>query len=169
MPPIEYVTPEGFRIDGRKPNEVCLLYVMGIFSPWLAQHRKVNIKFGVVPNCEASVEFSMGNTTAIAIVHGPRQVRRSLHSFLFLSLFFSFCKACRFAWRPRQSSCQRCFHCGALQYRRSNISFQFLKMIHFSFSFLLCSSFFFFFFLFCFILTMLLLSLPFFWIMNFQS
>ena len=87
MPPIEYVTPEGFRIDGRKPNEVCLLCVMGIFSLWLAQHRKVNIKFGVVPNCEASVEFSMGNTTAIAIVHGPRQVRRSLHSFLLLSPF----------------------------------------------------------------------------------
>ena len=59
-----------------------------------------------------------------------RYVDHCIHScFFLLSLFFSFCKACQFAWRSRQSSRQRCLHCGALQYRRSNISFQFLKMI----------------------------------------
>lgn len=54
---IEFITPEGLRIDGRRPNEV----------------RRIQCKLGVLPGCDGSASFQMGNTIAIASVYGPHE------------------------------------------------------------------------------------------------
>lgn len=59
MSRIEFVSPEGLRVDGRRPNEL----------------RRVKCKMGVLPGADGSASFQMGNTVAIASVRGPREAR----------------------------------------------------------------------------------------------
>lgn len=54
---IEFITPEGLRIDGRRSNEV----------------RRIQCKLGVLPGSDGSASFQMGNTIAIATVYGPHE------------------------------------------------------------------------------------------------
>eukprot|EP00727_Mastigamoeba_balamuthi_P008420 m51a1_g420 putative exonuclease rrp41 (251) ;mRNA; f:16825-17664 len=61
MSRIEYVTPEGLRVDGRRPNEP----------------RAVHCRVGVLERADGSAFFQQGNTMAIAAVHGPRESPRS--------------------------------------------------------------------------------------------
>jgi exosome complex component RRP41 len=43
---MEYITPEGLRIDGRRPKEI----------------RKLMAEIGVMPQADGSAVFQMGNT-----------------------------------------------------------------------------------------------------------
>ncbi|KAL3737378.1 hypothetical protein ACJRO7_026188 [Eucalyptus globulus] len=56
---MEYVSPEGLRIDGRRPMEM----------------RKLQAEIGVVAKADGSAVFEMGNTKVIAAVYGPREVQ----------------------------------------------------------------------------------------------
>ncbi|CAG9465096.1 unnamed protein product [Pedinophyceae sp. YPF-701] len=53
---MEYVSPEGLRVDGRRPKEL----------------RRIQCEVGVLPYADGSASFAMGNTRAIAAVYGPR-------------------------------------------------------------------------------------------------
>nr|BAD22331.1 putative exosome component 4 [Oryza sativa Japonica Group]BAD22495.1 putative exosome component 4 [Oryza sativa Japonica Group] len=56
---MEYVNPlTGFRVDGRRPNEM----------------RQLKGEVGVVARADGSALFEMGNTRVIAAVYGPREV-----------------------------------------------------------------------------------------------
>lgn len=52
----EYVSPEGLRLDGRRPLEL----------------RRMQCRFGVVREAEGSVTFESGNTQILAAAFGPR-------------------------------------------------------------------------------------------------
>lgn len=54
----ELLSPEGFRIDGRRPNEL----------------RKIRCKIGVFAKADGSSYFEQGNTKVLATVFGPREV-----------------------------------------------------------------------------------------------
>ncbi|KAK4411474.1 Exosome complex component RRP41 [Sesamum angolense] len=56
---MEYVNPEGLRLDGRRPMEM----------------RQLRAEIGVVSKADGSAVFEMGNTKVIAAVYGPREVR----------------------------------------------------------------------------------------------
>ncbi|KAL6618804.1 hypothetical protein ACP70R_033943 [Stipagrostis hirtigluma subsp. patula] len=57
---MEYVNPlTGFRVDGRRPNEM----------------RQLKGEVGVVARADGSALFEMGNTRVIAAVYGPREVQ----------------------------------------------------------------------------------------------
>jgi exosome complex component RRP41 len=61
MSKTEYISPEGFRVDGRKVGET----------------RSINMRIGgVSQNADGSAYFEMGNTKAIAYVYGPWEVKR---------------------------------------------------------------------------------------------
>ena len=53
---MEYVSPEGLRVDGRRPLEL----------------RQMRCQFGTVPEAEGSVTFESGNTKILTSVFGPR-------------------------------------------------------------------------------------------------
>lgn len=53
---IEFLSPEGLRVDGRRPNEL----------------RSYRAQLAVIPQADGSALFSLGNTTVIATVYGPR-------------------------------------------------------------------------------------------------
>ncbi|KAK4483511.1 hypothetical protein RD792_010708 [Penstemon davidsonii] len=55
---MEYVNPEGLRLDGRRPMEM----------------RQLRAEIGVVSKADGSAVFEMGNTKVIAAVYGPREV-----------------------------------------------------------------------------------------------
>ncbi|XP_026431499.1 exosome complex component RRP41 homolog [Papaver somniferum] len=55
---MEYVSPEGLRLDGRRPMEM----------------RQIRAELGAVANADGSAVFEMGNTKVIAVVYGPREV-----------------------------------------------------------------------------------------------
>jgi hypothetical protein len=55
---MEYVNPEGLRLDGRRFNEM----------------RQIVAEVGVVSKADGSAVFEMGNTKVIAAVYGPREV-----------------------------------------------------------------------------------------------
>ncbi|KAM1070379.1 hypothetical protein ACFX13_002226 [Malus domestica] len=55
---MEYVSPEGLRLDGRRPMEM----------------RQIRGEIGVVDKADGSAVFEMGNTKVIAAVYGPREV-----------------------------------------------------------------------------------------------
>ncbi|KAJ0100877.1 hypothetical protein Patl1_06582 [Pistacia atlantica] len=55
----EYVSPEGLRLDGRRPVEM----------------RQLRAEIGVVAKADGSAMFEMGNTKVIAAVYGPREVQ----------------------------------------------------------------------------------------------
>lgn len=59
MSRVEYVSPEGLRLDGRRPNEP----------------RKMDAKMGVLPAVDGSAIFELGNTRVLATANGPREVR----------------------------------------------------------------------------------------------
>eukprot|EP01104_Vermistella_antarctica_P015187 TRINITY_DN4924_c2_g1_i2.p1 TRINITY_DN4924_c2_g1~~TRINITY_DN4924_c2_g1_i2.p1 ORF type:complete len:247 (+),score=61.65 TRINITY_DN4924_c2_g1_i2:207-947(+) len=62
----EYISPEGLRLDGRRPSEL----------------RRIKCKLGLFSRADGSAYFQQGNTKAIAAVYGPREVpyfRRGLH------------------------------------------------------------------------------------------
>ncbi|THG04222.1 hypothetical protein TEA_015412 [Camellia sinensis var. sinensis] len=56
---MEFVSPEGFRLDGRRPMEM----------------RQIRAEIGAVANADGSALFEMGNTKVIAAVYGPREVQ----------------------------------------------------------------------------------------------
>ncbi|WMV11533.1 hypothetical protein MTR67_004918 [Solanum verrucosum] len=56
---MEYVNPEGLRLDGRRPMEM----------------RQLRAEIGVVSRADGSASFEMGNTKVIAAVYGPREVQ----------------------------------------------------------------------------------------------
>ncbi|XP_020231395.1 exosome complex component RRP41 homolog isoform X2 [Cajanus cajan] len=56
---MEYVSPEGLRLDGRRPMEM----------------RQIRAEIGAVSKADGSAIFEMGNTKVIAAVYGPREVQ----------------------------------------------------------------------------------------------
>ncbi|KAK1558455.1 hypothetical protein Q3G72_002498 [Acer saccharum] len=56
---MEFVSPEGLRLDGRRPTEM----------------RQLRADIGVVSKADGSAMFEMGNTKVIAAVYGPREVQ----------------------------------------------------------------------------------------------
>ena len=63
---LEFVSPEGLRVDGRRANEV----------------RKVTCQLGLCSKSDGSALFAMGNSRVLAAVYGPREARtraRVLH------------------------------------------------------------------------------------------
>ncbi|KAE8716857.1 3'-5'-exoribonuclease family protein isoform 2 [Hibiscus syriacus] len=57
MSKTEYVSPEGLRLDGRRPMEM----------------RQLRAEIGTVAKANGSAVFEMGNTKVIAAVYGPRE------------------------------------------------------------------------------------------------
>eukprot|EP00996_Jenningsia_fusiforme_P002234 NODE_3070_length_1056_cov_7.413108_g2818_i0.p1 GENE.NODE_3070_length_1056_cov_7.413108_g2818_i0~~NODE_3070_length_1056_cov_7.413108_g2818_i0.p1 ORF type:complete len:280 (+),score=65.32 NODE_3070_length_1056_cov_7.413108_g2818_i0:97-840(+) len=53
----EYVSMEGLRVDGRRPNEI----------------RDVEIELGLLDRAEGSCFFALGNTKVLAAVYGPHE------------------------------------------------------------------------------------------------
>ncbi|GFS38750.1 3'-5'-exoribonuclease family protein [Actinidia rufa] len=56
---MEFVSPEGLRLDGRRPMEM----------------RQIRAEIGAVSRADGSAVFEMGNTKVIAAVYGPREVQ----------------------------------------------------------------------------------------------
>ncbi|KAI7840133.1 hypothetical protein COHA_006172 [Chlorella ohadii] len=55
---MEYVSPEGLRLDGRRPKEL----------------RQLKAELGVLASADGSAMFEMGNTKVLAAVFGPKPV-----------------------------------------------------------------------------------------------
>lgn len=55
------MSPEGLRIDGRRPNEV----------------RQIMVKMGLFNRADGSCYYEQGNTKVLAAVYGPREVTHS--------------------------------------------------------------------------------------------
>ena len=53
---LDFISPEGLRIDGRRPNEL----------------RNFSSSLSVLPQADGSAEFSLGNTKIIASIFGPK-------------------------------------------------------------------------------------------------
>lgn len=62
MAGLQLLSDEGFRTDGRKPNEL----------------RRLRCKIGVFTQADGSAYFEMGNTKVLAAVYGPHEVRTAL-------------------------------------------------------------------------------------------
>lgn len=58
MAPVELITPEGYRLDGRLADET----------------REIDIQFGSTASGQAT--FQLGNTIAKVTIHGPHEARR---------------------------------------------------------------------------------------------
>ncbi|KDP28528.1 hypothetical protein JCGZ_14299 [Jatropha curcas] len=56
---MDFVSPEGLRLDGRRPMEM----------------RQLRAQIGAVAKADGSAVFEMGNTKVIAAVYGPREVQ----------------------------------------------------------------------------------------------
>lgn len=59
MAGLQLLSDEGFRTDGRRPNEL----------------RRLRCKIGVFTQADGSAYFEMGNTKVLAAVYGPHEVR----------------------------------------------------------------------------------------------
>jgi len=59
MSKLEYVSPEGLRLDGRRAKEL----------------RRIKCSLGSLAGADGSAYFQQGNTKVLATVHGPRQVK----------------------------------------------------------------------------------------------
>lgn len=74
---VQLLNDEGFRIDGRKTNEI----------------RKFNCKLGVFEQADGSAYVEMGNTKVLAAVYGPHDIRlkkaQSLHDKAFINCQYS--------------------------------------------------------------------------------
>ena len=64
MSRIEYVSPEGLRLDGRRPGET----------------RRIRCRMGVLSKADGSSYLEMGNTKVMASVYGPREVAQQSQS-----------------------------------------------------------------------------------------
>jgi exosome complex component RRP41 len=76
MSKIEFLSPEGLRIDGRRPLEI----------------RKIICKLGIFSRADGSAYYQQGNTKAIAAVYGPREVStksKSIHDKAIISCEYS--------------------------------------------------------------------------------
>lgn len=60
MSHIEYISPEGLRIDGRRANEI----------------RKIRFKLNLFSRADGSAYYEQGNTRVVAAVYGPREVSK---------------------------------------------------------------------------------------------
>ncbi len=60
---MEYLTPEGLRVDGRRPEEL----------------RKIKCKLRVLSKADGSAYFEQGNTKVVAAVYGPKEVKSLNH------------------------------------------------------------------------------------------
>ena len=58
MAGLEILSPEGFRLDGRRPGEL----------------RRLVCRMGVFSQADGSAYIQMGNTKALAAVYGPHEV-----------------------------------------------------------------------------------------------
>lgn len=56
---VEFISPEGLRLDGRRPTEM----------------RQLRAEIGVIDKADGSAFFVMGNTKVIAAVYGPHEVQ----------------------------------------------------------------------------------------------
>lgn len=61
---MELLSEEGFRIDGRKVNEI----------------RRLSCRLGIFDRADGSAYVELGNTRVIASVHGPHDIRGSRSS-----------------------------------------------------------------------------------------
>ena len=59
MSKVEFVSPEGLRLDGRRPNEV----------------RRIRCDMGVLARADGSAYYEQGNTRIICAVYGPREAK----------------------------------------------------------------------------------------------
>ena len=57
---LEYVNPEGLRVDGRRANEV----------------RRIRFKMNLFSRADGSAYYEQGNTKVLAAVYGPREISR---------------------------------------------------------------------------------------------
>lgn len=55
---MEFISPEGLRLDGRRPGEL----------------RRMHCQLDVLSNADGSAIFEMGNTKVLAAVFGPHEV-----------------------------------------------------------------------------------------------
>uniref|UniRef100_A0A7S1G3R3 Uncharacterized protein n=1 Tax=Bicosoecida sp. CB-2014 TaxID=1486930 RepID=A0A7S1G3R3_9STRA len=60
MPRVEFVSLAGLRVDGRRPAEV----------------RKLRCRMGLFGRADGSAYLEQGNTKAVAVVYGPKQITR---------------------------------------------------------------------------------------------
>ena len=73
---LEILSPEGLRLDGRRPHEL----------------RKIICRMGVFKQADGSAYIEMGNTKALATVYGPHEVTNKakiLHDRVFVNCQFS--------------------------------------------------------------------------------
>ncbi|ELU00980.1 hypothetical protein CAPTEDRAFT_140943 [Capitella teleta] len=61
MAGMELLSDQGFRVDGRKPNEL----------------RRIQCRMGVFSQADGSAYIEQGNTKVLAAVYGPHEVRGS--------------------------------------------------------------------------------------------
>ena len=76
MAGLEILSPEGLRLDGRRPHEL----------------RKIICRMGVFKQADGSAYIEMGNTKALATVYGPHEVTNKakiLHDRVFVNCQFS--------------------------------------------------------------------------------
>jgi exosome complex component RRP41 len=64
MSRLELVSPEGLRVDGRRPGEL----------------RNFNCSLGLFSQADGSAMVEIGNTKCIAAVYGPKEVKYYLIS-----------------------------------------------------------------------------------------
>eukprot|EP01124_Arcella_intermedia_P007852 TRINITY_DN14868_c0_g1_i1.p2 TRINITY_DN14868_c0_g1~~TRINITY_DN14868_c0_g1_i1.p2 ORF type:complete len:244 (+),score=1.84 TRINITY_DN14868_c0_g1_i1:67-798(+) len=57
----ELISPEGLRIDGRRPNEL----------------RQMKVRMGLFSRADGSVYYQQGNTKLLVAVYGPREVSKA--------------------------------------------------------------------------------------------
>ena len=57
---MEYISPEGLRLDGRRPNEL----------------RRIRCRVGVLSHAHGSAYYEQGNTKVLAAVYGPQEAKR---------------------------------------------------------------------------------------------
>ena len=76
MAGLEILSPEGLRLDGRRPHEL----------------RKIVCRMGVFKQADGSAYIEMGNTKALATVYGPHEVTNKskiLHDRVLVNCQFS--------------------------------------------------------------------------------
>ncbi|GFO20692.1 exosome complex component rrp41-like [Plakobranchus ocellatus] len=77
MAGMELLSDQGFRIDGRKPNEL----------------RRIRFKKGVFRQADGSAYLEQGNTKVLAAVYGPHEIRgsrsKALHDKLLINCQYS--------------------------------------------------------------------------------
>lgn len=68
MAGMDLVSDEGFRIDGRRPNEL----------------RRIQCKMGVYSQADGSAYIEQGNTKVLATIYGPHEVMLSENTYVLL-------------------------------------------------------------------------------------